>query len=171
MTLCGYAKSQLSSKVHEWGEEKNLDKELERRWRAYLRFYPYWVETIQNDDRQAKRQQTIQKWTLSLHHPDPDDKGGKKLTLEERLPDPKTNPANLLQAIIPESGAMLENWAKKYCTPKQAAHVIRRFRDEKTQEEIAKEEGIRQQAVSKSILGACQRIREGLIRDGILEAG
>jgi DNA-directed RNA polymerase specialized sigma24 family protein len=111
-----------------------------------------------------------EKNTLSLHHRVAD-KNGKKLTLEDTLPDPKSKPANLLQAIILGNGAIIEDWAQKYCTPKQAAHVIRRFRDEKTQEEIAKEEGIRQQAVSKSILGACKRIREGLIRDGILEAG
>jgi hypothetical protein len=89
----------LVSKRREWGGEKDLDKELERRWRAYLKFYPYWLEITQDEDRQAKRQQTIQKCTLSLHHPDPDDKGGKKLTLEDRLPDPKSRPANILEFI------------------------------------------------------------------------
>jgi DNA-directed RNA polymerase specialized sigma subunit len=59
----------------------------------------------------------------------------------------------------------------KYCTPKQATHVIGKFRDEKTETEIAKEDGISQQAVSKSIRAACKRIREGLIHDGVLEAG
>jgi len=161
----------LVFKRREWGGEKDLDKELERRWRAYLKFYPAWLEIIQDDDREAKRQQTIQKCTLSLHHPDRHDKGGKKLTLEDRLPDPKSRPANLLQAIILGNRGTIEEWAQKYCTPIQSAHVLRRFRDEKTQEEIAKEEGITQQAVSKSILGACNRIREGLIRDGILETG
>jgi predicted transcriptional regulator len=65
---------------------------------------------------------------------------------------------------------MLEDWASKYCTSKQAAHVVRKIRDEKTETEIAEEEGITQQAVSKSIRAAYKRIREGLIRDGVLEA-
>jgi hypothetical protein len=161
----------LVFKQREWGGEKDLDKELERRWRAYLRFYPFWLEIIKDEDRQAKRQQTIQKCTLSLHRPDPDDKGEKKLTLEARLPDPKSSPSNVLQAIILKNGAILEDWAKTYCTPKQATHIVRRFRDEKTESEIAKEDGISQQAVSKSIRAACKRIREGLIRDGVLEVG
>jgi hypothetical protein len=161
----------LVFKMREWGGEKDLDKELERRWRAYLRFYPYWLDIIQYEDREAKRQQTTQKCMLSLHHPDPADKGGKRLTLEDRLSDPKTRPANILQAIILENGAMVEDWAQKYCTPKQASHVVGRFRDGKTEAEIAKEDGISQQAVSKSIRAACKRIREGLICDGVLEAG
>jgi DNA-directed RNA polymerase specialized sigma subunit len=48
--------------------------------------------------------------------------------------------------------------------------VVRKIRDEKTETEIAEEEGITQQAVSKSIRAAYKRIREGLIRDGVLEA-
>jgi hypothetical protein len=161
----------LVFKRREWGGEKDLDKELERRWRAYLKFYPYWLEIIQDEDRQAMRQRTLQKCTLSLHHPDPADKGGKKLTLEDRLPDPKGRPANILQAIILGSGGKLEDWAQKYCTPIQVVHVVRKIRDEKTETEIAEEEGITQQAVSKSIRAAYKRIREGLIRDRVLEAG
>jgi hypothetical protein len=160
----------LVFKRREWGGEKDLDKELERRWRAYLKFYPYWLEIIQDEDRQAMRQRTIRKCMLSLHHPDRDVRGGKKLTLEEKLPDPKSRPANVLQAIILESGAKLEDWARQYCTPKQAAHVVKKIRDEKTETEIAEEEEITQQAVSKSIHAAYKRIREGLIRDGVLEA-
>jgi hypothetical protein len=160
----------LVFKRREWGGEKNLDKEVERRWRAYLKFYPYWLEIIQDEDRQAKRQHTIQKCTLSLHHPDPE-KARKKLTLEKILSDPKSSPANVLQAVVLGNGEMLEDWARKYCTVKQAVHVVRKFRDEKTETEIAEEEGITQQAVSKSIRSGYKRIREGLIRDGVLEAG
>jgi len=36
--------------------------------------------------------------------------------------------------------------------------------------EISEEEGISQQAVSKSIRAVYKRIREGLIHDGVLEA-
>ena len=55
------------------------------------------------------------------------------------------------------------------CGATQAAHVVKKIRDEKTEAEIAEEEGITQQAVSKSILAAYRRIQEGLIRDGVLE--
>jgi DNA-directed RNA polymerase specialized sigma24 family protein len=161
----------LVFRMREWGGEKNLDKELERRWRAYLRFYPYWLEIIQDEEREAKRQQGAQRKTLSLSHPIFTDEDGNELRLEDVIADPKSKPANFLQAVILEGGAMLEDWAKMYCTPKQATHVVGRFREAKTETEIAKEEGISQQAVSKSIRAACKRIREGLIRDGVLEAG
>jgi Xaa-Pro aminopeptidase len=161
----------LVFKMREWGGEKDLDKELERRWRAYLRFYPYWVEIIQDEEREAKRQQGAQRKTLSLHHPIFTDEDGNELRLEDTLAGPPSKPANLLQAVTLEDGAMLEHWAKTYCTAKQAIHVVRRFRDGKTETEIAKENGISQQAVSKSIRAACKRIGEGLIRDGVLEAG
>jgi hypothetical protein len=161
----------LGFKVREWGGEKDLDKELERRWRAYLRFYPYWVEIIQDEEREAKRQQGARRKTLSLHHPIFTDEDGHELRLEDVIADPQSKPANFLQAVTLEGGAMLGDWAKTYCTPKQATHVVGRFRDAKTETEIAKENGISQQAVSKSICAAFKRIREGLMRDGVLEAG
>jgi hypothetical protein len=161
----------LVFKMREWGGEKDLHKELERRWRAYLRFYPYWLDIIQDEEREAKRQQGAQRKTLSLHHPIFADEDGNELRLEDTLAGPPSKPANLLQAVTLEDGAMLENWAKTYCTAKQAIHVVGRFRDGKTETEIAKEDRISQQAVSKSIRPACKRIREGLIRDGVLEAG
>ena len=65
----------------------------------------------------------------------------------------------------------LTDWATKYCTPTMARHVIRRFADGKTETQIAEENGISQQAVSKSLTAAMRRIREGLIRDGEIEAG
>ncbi len=160
----------LVFKIHEWNGNKNLDKELDRRWRAYLRFYPYWVEIIQDEDREAKRQKTTAAKMISLDHVVGIDENGKKLTLESILPDPKSQPANLLQAIVLSSQPTLEEWAKKYCTPTQARHIIRYFAEGKTEVEIAKAGVVSQQAVSKSIRAAIKRIRDGLIRDGVLEA-
>lgn len=158
----------LFFKIHEWNGTKNLDKELDRRWRAYLHFYPYWVEIIQDEDREAKRQKTTAAKMISLDHVVGIDENGKKLTLESILPDPKSQPANLLQAIVLSSQPTLEEWAKKYCTPTQARHIIE-VAEGKTEVEIAKSDGVSQQAVSKSVRGAIKRIRSGLIHDGVLE--
>jgi DNA-binding CsgD family transcriptional regulator len=158
----------LVFKVHEWQENKNLDKELERRWRAYLRFYPYWVEIIQGDDREAKRQKSSEAKMLSLEHVIAKDENGNNLTLSNILPDVKSQPANLLQAIVLSSKPRLEEWAKKYCTSRQARHVLE-VSEGKTEIEIAKIDGVSQQAVSKSVRGAIKRIRSGLIHDGVLE--
>lgn len=158
----------LVFKIHEWKENKSLDKELERRWRAYLRFYPYWVEVIQDEDREAKQRRTSEAKMLSLDQVIGTDENGKELTLKHILPDPTSQPANLLQAIVLSSQPTLEKWAKKYCTPTQARHIIK-VAGGKTELEIAESDGISQQAVSKSVRGGIRRIRSGLIRDGILD--
>src|SRR5262249_43162224 len=36
-------------------ERAELQDELRRRWRAYLRFYPYWADLIDDEDREARR--------------------------------------------------------------------------------------------------------------------
>ena len=149
---------------------KDLGKELERRWRAYLRFYPYWLEIIQDEDREAKHQKTVQSKMLSLDCPIGSDANGKILTLKDTIAAPNNKPTNLLQAMVLSTQSTLEEWAKKYCTAKQAGHILRYFGESKTEVEIAEEDGVSQQAVSKSIRAAVKRIREGLTRDGFLDA-
>jgi hypothetical protein len=158
--------------VFKWSEKDgrtDLGAELERRWRAYLRFYPYWVEIIQEVDREAKRQQTMQHVTISLDSPIGTESTVRELLLKDTLEDTKSRPPDLLEAIVTGSGRQLTDWANRYCTPTMARHVIGRFSDRKTETQIAEEDGISQQAVSKSLTAALRRIREGLIQDGKIE--
>ena len=158
----------LIFKVRQW-KDRVLDQELERRWRAYLRLYPHWVGIIQEEDREAKHQQTAQRTTASFQDVVGIDKSGAAWRLEETVFDPKNTPANLLQAIVREEQGELESWAHTYCAPKQATHVIKYFRDHNTEAQIAQKDGITQQAVNKSLHAGIERIAAGLRRDGLLD--
>ncbi len=146
----------------------DLAGELERRWRAFLRFYPYWLMIVQDEDCQRKRGQTIQTKTLYLDAPGPANKNGDWQTLKDRLPDPKGRPADVLQAFVSESGGRLAEWAARYCSEAQARYITR-YAAGVTEIQIARECGVSQPAVSKGIRVACQRIRDGLRQDGLLE--
>jgi hypothetical protein len=158
----------LVLKCNELGASENLDMELERRWRAYLRFYPYWLMLLQEEDRQKKRSTGIQGKTLSLDASAKPDSSGRLLPLKDTVPDPKNKPTDLLQAFVSTSQGMLGGWADHYCTPTQARH-LKKFADGSTETAIAQKEGISQAAVSKSIKAALQRVRKGLIADGVIE--
>jgi hypothetical protein len=158
----------LVLKRNELGESENLDKKLERRWRAYLRFYPYWLMLLQEEDRQKKRSKAIHGKTLSLDAPTLRDSSGRELSMKDTVADPKNKPTDLLQAFVSASQGMLGGWADKYCTTTQARHLTR-FADGSTETAIAQEEEITQAAVSKSIKAALRRVRQGLIADGLIE--
>jgi hypothetical protein len=55
-----------------------------------------------------------------------------------------------------------------YC-PEPHATRIAKYAAGTTEPQIAREEGVSQAAVSKSIRRALRQIREGLVRDGLLE--
>ncbi len=159
----------LVLKRKESGGEKGLDRELERRWRAYLRFYPYWLEIIRSEDRVAKQQRAIKSKTLSLESPIGLDENGKEFTGRDILADHRNKPVDLLQALVVSSQGRLAEWATKYCTVIQARHVTR-FAAGTSETKIAEDEGISQPAVSKSIRAAMNRIKKGLVRDGVLKS-
>ena len=144
--------------------------ELARRWRAYLRFYPYWCDMVQNDERERKR--TARQWKrgreLSLSMTVGKEEDGRETKLSDRIAARNDNLNDLLTFWIGVSVESMRLWPEQYCTPKQAAHVIARFLENKSESEIAKEHGISQQAVSKSIMAGLERIRKGLRADGIL---
>jgi hypothetical protein len=149
-------------------DNQELDKELERRWRAYLRFYPYWVEITRAENSESKREKTIRSKTFSLERPICVGTDGEELSHRDTVADPRSAPPDLLQAFVNDSRGKIAEWAKRYCTPTQARHITR-FAAAETETKIAEDEGISQPAVSKSIRAAVKRMREGLVRDGILE--
>lgn len=158
----------LALKRRELDGRGDLGEELERRWRAYLCFYPYWLTIIREEDLQRKRNQAIQSKTLYLEAPlSANGKWGQRL-LKDAVPDPKSEPADPLQALVSSSLGRLAEWAARYCTEAQARYVTRYAAGE-TESQIAREYGVSQPAVSKGIRAALRRIREGLVRDGVLD--
>jgi hypothetical protein len=145
---------------------KDLDKELERRWRSYLAFYPYWTEVIRDDDRDAKRRRTTRGKTLSLDKPRRTRGDRRPRALLEVQPAPSTY-ANVLEAIVAGSEPTLAEWAGRFCTEIQAKHILRIAAGD-TETAIAADEGISQPAISKSIKAGLKRIKEGLRREGVL---
>lgn len=157
----------LVLKRREIDGRKDLDKELERRWRAYLRFYPYWLEIIRDEDRVAKRQKTTRRKTLSLDKPLRTSGNARRITGGDVQKDYRSPHANVLEALIASSEVTVADWASKYCTETQARHILKVAAGE-TETKIAEDEGITQPAVSKNIRVALKRIRAGLVRDGVL---
>jgi hypothetical protein len=159
-------------KIKEFGEEKDLDKELARRWRTYLKFYPYWVELMREDEREAKHKARSKGREKSLSEPSPRRnslEGGEsknELTLEDVTPDPVSVACNPFQTLVRASPDNIELWARKYCTPKDAERVIKYALENVSEEEMARDEGVSQQAISKSIHAGCRAIIKGLDEDG-----
>ena len=136
----------LVFRVREW-EGERLDEELERRWRAYLRLYPIWFELVRWDDRERWQQREHREVLFS----DPD-------ALDKRHEEDP-----VLKALM-EEGEDVASWAAKYCDPEETRCVVRHFVDGWSQERIAREEKITQQAVSKRLQKALDKIRRGLVR-------
>jgi hypothetical protein len=152
----------LVFKETDWGERKNLDKELERRLRAYLCFYPAWLAIVQDADREAKRYRptSIDRTCVARE--------GEDLSPVEIM-DPKS-PKNFLEWLELRSRETVEGWARKYCaTERRARYVIDHFAGHMSQETIARREGVTQQAASKQIRRGLKEIEQGLRRDGELE--
>jgi predicted DNA-binding protein YlxM (UPF0122 family) len=63
----------------------------------------------------------------------------------------------------------LPQWAAKYCTKTQAKYLISYFFCGQTESEIASENEVTQQAVSKGIKKGLKRLRSGLRKDRIVE--
>lgn len=157
----------LILKRREMDGRMDLGKELERRWCAYLRFYPYWLDILREDDRERQRRQTAATRTLSLDQSvgRSRERGISGIELQKDYRNPH---ANLLEALIASSQGTLADWAAAYCTETQARHILRVAGGD-TKTKIADDEAITQPAVSKSLKAALKRIREGLLRDGVLE--
>ena len=156
-------------KVDGWDGMKAIGKELEERWRAYLWIYPFWVvilETDEEEHQQEKRELKKTRLPSELIR----GQEGETITVGEVVADIKGESDNLLQnLVLEERRGLMEEWMGKHCTRKQVAHILKRYRDGKTEVAIAEEEGVSHQAVSKSINTAIRSIREGLKREGKFE--
>ncbi len=142
-------------RVCEWNGVK-LSSELERRWRAYLRLYPTWVELARDEERQRRQRNGWRRRARPLE------------TAGQAAPAPSPGGGEAsADSMVPGDGGV-ESWARRYCPPERARCVIRRFVDGWTEEQIAEEEGISQQGVSGRLRRTFEEIRRGLERDGVV---
>jgi hypothetical protein len=131
-------------------------RELEMRWKSYLRLYPFWCELMRFDDREEKRRQKT-RYVTSRHE---DDLIASPMSDEHEIRLPRD--------LVDASVESVEALATKYCTDKQRKYIMLAYIDDKTHKDIASIHGVTQQAVSKSIARGLQKIREGIMCDGAI---
>ena len=185
----------LVFKRRSWNGHR-LDKELENRWRCYLKFYPLWVDILQSDERGKYAADTFSKKNISIETAIAKGKEGKTIFLKDRLgkqaalrenpldenrivskdryyPPLLTN--NPLQVLVTGSKeellSSLPKWLKSYCTKEQGQILRLKFlRGRKVaDEEIGRKLRITQQAVNKHLRVGLKNIQKGLVGKGIFE--
>ena len=128
----------------------NIRDIVEKRWKSYLRFYPSWVEITQHDEREKKRKRS---------------RFNKKASSFELENIPTKKPCNKDEPIkysgIEFHPSAVLALLSKLNTGQQRV-MKSRFFDEKSQEQIAAEEGISQQAVSKRIVAGIKKLKEAI---------
>lgn len=145
---------------------ESLRSELARRWRAYLRFYPAWLDIVRGDEQeQGHRKRTRAARVTSLESIVTGD-SGDPVALKTLLSDAKAQrPDAALN--VPVLGDDLLRFATKYCSKPQAKYLEAYFDEGKTEAAIAAKAGVSQQAVSKGIRSGLRHLKEGLLRDAV----
>lgn len=138
--------------------------ELERRWRAYLEFYPFWVEYARLSESERKRDQRQTKATGSLDEPLAET---EDLTLGDVIPDPLSTTSQLLSTFVLSSQSDVESLLRKHCRASDVDRMIKYYLEDLPQSEIARLEGVSQQAVSQSLRRGMDAIRKELSENGL----
>lgn len=128
---------------------------LERRWHAFLRFYPHWLEMVRHDEREERRMRSDRTPALSL--------------IECVTRDPRDGPSEFAKSFETVMSDQLPDWVQTYCTPTQGRYLLAHFRQGHTEAAIAGAHGVSQQAVHKGIKSGLSRLRKGLLAAGKLE--
>jgi len=131
-------------------------EELQHRWKSYLHLYPFWCDLMQFDDRESKRRVRETQFTPAIE---------SELVAEVSTVDIPQLPRGLVDASIDS----VEQLAVRYCTEIQRKYLVLAFVNQLSQTEIATKFGVSQQAVSKAISSGMGRIRDGLIKDEMIE--
>jgi len=158
----------LLSLVYRQGMNPAIDPLIEtreRRWRAYLNFYSYWIEAVREADRATKRTTRTRSNHRAIDGGGSNPDAPVEIRLGRALEDPRGKPRSILDAIVRDDGRKLEEWCAKYCTELQSFCIAKRFREGLTEEAIAAERDVTQQAVSKAIRAGLKRLRVGLEQD------
>lgn len=121
---------------------------VERRWKSYLRFYPSWVELIRSEEREKKRENSVGKKKAGLHELE---------NVSAKSEDNALVGSTGIEFHPRELAAFLADLSIS-----QQRVIRARFFDGKSQEEIASEEGITQQAVSKRIRAGINKLKKAI---------
>lgn len=132
--------------------------ELETRWKAFIGLYPFWLELLRSQDSERKSRRRSEAMT-----PEIEDNLG--------CDDPRELvDMHLPRELVDASIESVQILAEQYCTASQRPVIIGRFVDRKTQDELAIEFGVSQQAISRTLKSGLDRIRKGLFQDQKLES-
>lgn len=140
--------------VQKKGNDAQRDA-LERRWHAFLRFYPHWLEIVRFDEREGRRLRSDRAPALPL--------------IECVTGNPRGRTSQFATDFKTVTSDRLPDWVEAYCTPTQSGYLLEYFRDGRTEAAIAGAHGVSQQAVHKGIKSGLSRLRKGLLADGKLE--
>lgn len=141
-----------------YGGDADQKNELETRWKAFIGLYPFWLELLRSQDSERKARRQLEAIT-----PEIEDKLG--------CDDPrKLIDMHLPRELIDASIESVQTLAEQYCTATQLPIIVGRFVDRKTQDELAIEFGVSQQAISRTLKSGLDRIRNGLFQDQKLES-
>lgn len=153
----GSSNAELFFSVIAFGGSSEEVQELERRWKSYLRLYPFLVDLMRFDDREKKRRSK----TDFLTPQDSDNLYSQRGSLDE----PKCLPA----ALVDEDVGSIKRLTDTYCTETQKRYVTHAYIDNMTHASIAQKCGVSQQAVSKAITAGLNKIRHGIGDDQLVE--
>lgn len=172
----------LAYKVKTW-EKQDLEKELSQRWKAYLRFYPYWLEIIRMDERDDKEEKRLSRRCRSLYETYDDD-NPNGIPLVEKIsyiipPDPlfKSPQERMFYEGIFETKDTedtekqqkypLSSLIDRYCTEKQSK-ILKMRGEGMTEQKIAERMGIKQPTVHEHMVAGIRKVQKGLRKEGVL---
>jgi hypothetical protein len=165
----GVAFLALAAMVPRMDRGTGLRDDLRRRWQAFLRVYPAWLDIVRDDERENRRTRLRREKLTSLETVVYWPRDGRPAELKDLQADPKVWPPSGGRDLAAVSERLPELVAK-YCSPGQARYVIGYFRDWQTESDIAAAARVSQQAVSKGIKSGVARLKQGLICDGFISA-
>ena len=132
--------------------------ELETRWKAFIGLYPFWLELLRSQDTERKSRRKSETMTPEIE----DDLG---------CDDPRDLiDMHLPRELVDASIESVQILAEQYCSATQRPIIVGRFVDRKTQDELAIEFGVSQQAISRTLKSGLDQIRNGLFQDQKVES-
>ncbi len=136
-------------------EDRAARDELGRRWNAFLRFYPHWLDMVRDDEREDRRRRS--------------DRNPTEPFADNTTRDPKVVSPDIARQFSAVTSERLSEWCARYCTSVQAAYLVAYYRDGLTESAIGRANNVTQQAVSKGIKEGLKRLRAGLRKDRVVE--
>src|SRR5262249_29275665 len=141
------------------GERAELQVELLRRWRAYLRFYPYWADIVAEEEREARRRRAAAGVSVEELGEESDDAG---MPPRGHVRSDQARPQRLAVGVRIACDPRFPEWVAKYCSACQARYVLAYLLEPKSERAIAQEHGVSQQAVSGGIQRGLRALKNAL---------